>query len=93
MNSKPTLGKAMAGRRMKDNLKELRERAKLTQQDLAIAAGLSVSAVTQIEQGINTEPRLTTIKKLARALGVTSDELIGMDSDAASKRRKKGGGA
>ena len=60
---------------IKDKLKELRERANLTQQDLAVAAGLSVSAVSQIEQGTNLDPRMNTLKALARVLGVSLDEL------------------
>jgi transcriptional regulator with XRE-family HTH domain len=88
---------AMVAERMpfKDKLRELREKAKLTQQQLAVQSGLSISIVQQLEQGQSTEPRLTTIKKLARALGVSSDELIEMHSDEPEPPRKRGkkGGA
>jgi transcriptional regulator with XRE-family HTH domain len=59
-----------------ENMKRLRAAAGMTQQSLAIAAALSVSVVSQIEQGTNSDPRMTTLVALARALGVTVDALI-----------------
>jgi transcriptional regulator with XRE-family HTH domain len=58
-------------------LKRLREAAGLSQQDLAVRAGLSVSVVSQIEQGRKTDPRMTTVLFLAEALGVDVQELAG----------------
>src|SRR5262245_60163178 len=51
-------------------LKELREGAGLTQQGLATRAGLSMSLITQMEQGVKADPRLSTLLALSRALGV-----------------------
>jgi transcriptional regulator with XRE-family HTH domain len=65
-------------------LRALRDRAGLTQQQLATAARVSVSVVTQIEQGRTPDPRLSTLRVLAAALGVTVSDLAG---DA-----EKGGG-
>jgi transcriptional regulator with XRE-family HTH domain len=59
-----------------DRLKQLRTAAKLTQQALAVKAGLSVSAVIHIEAGRVPDPRVRTIQAIARALGVTVDEII-----------------
>lgn len=73
-------------------LRRLREAAEMTQQQLAVAAGLSVSAVSQIEQGTNTDPRMSTLKALARALGVTVDELTrdnGTEKPPARRRKGK----
>jgi transcriptional regulator with XRE-family HTH domain len=56
--------------------KPLREAADMSQQELAVAAGLSVAVVSLIEQGGRENPKLDTLVKLARVLNVTFDELI-----------------
>jgi uncharacterized protein (TIGR03067 family) len=53
----------------------LREAAGLTQQQLATNAGLSSSNLGQIEQGQKRDPRISTPRALARALGVSIDAL------------------
>ena len=58
------------------NVKRLRAAAGLTQQELAVAAGLSVSIVSQIEQGSNADPRGSTLQALATVLNATVDELL-----------------
>jgi len=58
-------------------LKALREVAGMSQQALAVSAGLSVSLVSQIERGSRVDPRMSTIAALATALGVSLDELVG----------------
>jgi len=58
-------------------LKELRETTGMSQQSLAVSAGLSVSLVSQIERGSRVNPRISTIAALATALGVSLDELVG----------------
>jgi transcriptional regulator with XRE-family HTH domain len=52
-----------------------RYRRQMTQDELAEASGLSVSAVKSIERGVRTG-RLTTLSRLARALGVTTSDLL-----------------
>jgi transcriptional regulator with XRE-family HTH domain len=47
----------------------------MSQQALAAAAGVSISVVTQLEQGMKTDPRISTVAALARALGVGIDAL------------------
>jgi transcriptional regulator with XRE-family HTH domain len=59
------------------SVKDLRAAAGLTQQELAVRAGLSVSVVSQIEQVTNADPRLSTLAALAGALGVSLDQLAG----------------
>lgn len=54
----------------KDKLKELRAAAKLTQEQLAQAAGTSVGNVRNYEQGIRL-PTFPVVVKIAKALGVT----------------------
>jgi DNA-binding XRE family transcriptional regulator len=57
-------------------LRNLREAKDLTRQALATAAGLSMSVVAAIEQGRIPDPRSSTLRALATALGVTLDELL-----------------
>ena len=59
------------------HLKALRENAGMSQQSLAVTAGLSVSLVSQIERGSRIDPRMSTLTALATALGVSLDELVG----------------
>jgi transcriptional regulator with XRE-family HTH domain len=81
------------------NLKTLRQAKGLTQQALASAAGISMSVVFQIEQGARGDPRISTVVALARALGVTMDQLVSNapaepasppKAEAKPKRRRKG---
>jgi transcriptional regulator with XRE-family HTH domain len=61
-------------------LKSCREAAGLSQQALATAADLSISVVSQIEQGARADPRVSTVVALARALKVSVDELVNKES-------------
>lgn len=63
------------------NLRRLRTREALTQAQLAERAGLTLSAVHRAERDI-TEPHMTTIRKLADALGVHPRELVEGSKDA-----------
>jgi transcriptional regulator with XRE-family HTH domain len=58
-----------------DRLKRLRTLNALTQAELAEKAGLTTAAVARIERD-EAEPRPTTLRKLASALGVQPRELI-----------------
>jgi transcriptional regulator with XRE-family HTH domain len=57
------------------NLKRIRTEKSITQGDIVRALGISRSFVSNIENG-KTNPTLSTISKLASALGVSSDELL-----------------
>jgi transcriptional regulator with XRE-family HTH domain len=50
----------------------------MSQQALAMAAGLSISIVSQMEQGTKTDPRISTVQALARALNTTVENLVGL---------------
>ena len=65
-------------------LKALRQAAGLTQQQLAFQAGLSMSLVTQLEQGLKADPRLSTLLALSRVLGVSLDALGGGAGEGAA---------
>src|SRR5215813_8633225 len=51
-------------------LRQLRDEAELTQEELAQAAGLSPRSVSDLERGINRTARLDTARLLAGALGL-----------------------
>ena len=59
-----------------ERLKTLRIRRALTQEELAERAGLSKNAVNRLEVD-KAEPRMSTLRKLAQALGVDPSELVG----------------
>lgn len=58
-----------------NRIKELREKAKLSQLALAQKAGLDLTTINEIENG-NRDPMFKTLWKIANALGVKTDELI-----------------
>lgn len=58
-------------------LRELRVKAKLTQEQLGFEADIRRTFVSVLELG-QQQPSLTTIIKIASALGLTSAELIGL---------------
>ncbi|MER6014797.1 helix-turn-helix domain-containing protein [Streptomyces bluensis] len=60
-----------------DRIARLRARRKLTQEELAERAGLSVDIVRKLEQGVRQTARLTTLNALARALDVEPSTLVG----------------
>lgn len=57
-------------------LRVRRDELELSQQDLAGLAGISVSTVQKIEQGLVERPDLDTLDKLARALRVSRERII-----------------
>lgn len=62
-------------------IKEARTGKSLTQEDLALEIGVSQGAVGQYERNDNL-PSLESIANIARALSVTTDWLLGLDSTA-----------
>jgi len=62
---------------LSNNLKKLREKKGLSQDRLAKLADVANNTIIKIEQGENINPTLDTLKKMAKALEVSVDELIG----------------
>ena len=58
------------------NLKKLREKKGLSQDRLAKLADVANNTIIKIEQGENENPTLATLKKIAKALDISVDELI-----------------
>ena len=67
-------------------VKELREAARMSQQALANAAGVSISVISHLEQGVKADPRQSTLHKLANALGVDVCDLARLKPKEAKAR-------
>ena len=63
-----------------DRLRTARERRELSQGKLAERAGLQASAVSHFETG-SRKPSFENLKRLADALNITTDYLLGRTSD------------
>jgi transcriptional regulator with XRE-family HTH domain len=70
----PTMDTVKIGRR----LRTLREESLMTQAELGAAAKVSRDQVSRIERD-EVDPRFSTIRKLAKALGVDPRELTRQD--------------
>lgn len=57
-------------------LQKMRERRRLTQEELAKASGVTQQAISAIESGKNKSPRVDTLYFLSEALKCTVDDLI-----------------
>jgi transcriptional regulator with XRE-family HTH domain len=64
-----------------ERVKRRRTELGLTQQQVATAARVPQSLVAALESGKRSEVRSSALRRLARALGVTADWLIGMYED------------
>lgn len=62
---------------MNIRLREWRQRRLLTQEELAKKAGIGTVTVARIEGGQGA--RISTLRKLAAALDITADQLLGED--------------
>ncbi|MFC1658891.1 helix-turn-helix domain-containing protein [Candidatus Omnitrophota bacterium] len=59
------------------NIKKLRKKHGLSQEELAKKADITYSTLIKIESGANGNPTIKTLKKIADALDVSLDELVG----------------
>ena len=59
-----------------DQLKKVRRRAMLTQEQLAEKSGVGITTINRIETGAVKDPHFSTLRKLARALEVDPAELV-----------------
>lgn len=59
------------------NLVKLRKQKGWSQEKLAVESGISYNTIIKIERGGIENPKIETVIKLADALSVSVDELIG----------------
>jgi transcriptional regulator with XRE-family HTH domain len=64
-----------------ERVKTLRERQGLTQSELAQRCGIAQATISRLETGDLKDVQSSVAKRLARALGVTVDYLVGMYED------------
>lgn len=62
--------------KISDNLKKFRAQKSYSLEKVARLADLSLNTVVKIENGVNKNPTIETITKLAKALDVEIDNLI-----------------
>lgn len=62
-------------KKLGENLKKIRTKKNITQIEIAKTLGANRSFISNIENG-KTNPTLSTITSLAKALGVSTNELL-----------------
>ncbi|OGN08584.1 MAG: hypothetical protein A2750_03340 [Candidatus Yanofskybacteria bacterium RIFCSPHIGHO2_01_FULL_45_42] len=65
-----------SGKTISENIKEVRAKLGLTQDDLAKKADIKYTTLMKIESGTVNKPSVQTMDKIARALGVSIEYLI-----------------
>jgi transcriptional regulator with XRE-family HTH domain len=68
-------------------LKQLRELAILTQAELAAELGVSVTTISHWETG-SKRPRASNIRKLAKAFGVSPQEVLAAITETNSQQKR-----
>lgn len=59
-----------------NNIRRLRLRMGWTQRQLADCIKVEIPRISDLERGVTADPRLSTLRKLARAFGVPMNELV-----------------
>jgi transcriptional regulator with XRE-family HTH domain len=80
---------AKKGESMGERFRRLRHEAKLTQEEAAERGGIPLTTLRNWERGKRL-PRLDHAVRLARALGVDMNELVGFDEPPAGKAKQRG---
>ena len=62
------------------NLARIRKEKKLSQEGVARRSGLATVTVSKLEEGKSTDPRMSTVRKLAQALGCPVEVFFSEDS-------------
>ena len=67
---------SMSNNKISSNFKKLRAQKGYSLEKVARLADLSLNTVVRLESGINKNPTIDTLTKIARALEVSVDDLI-----------------
>ncbi|HOM78005.1 MAG TPA: helix-turn-helix transcriptional regulator [bacterium] len=66
----------MSNNKIAENLKRLRDKKGYSLEKVARLADLSLNTIVKIENGVNNNPTIETLTKIAKALEVGVDDLI-----------------
>lgn len=66
----------MSNNKIAENLKKLRDKKGYSLEKVARLADLSLNTIVKIENGVNQNPTIETLTKIAKALGIGVDDLI-----------------
>ena len=66
----------MSNNKIAENLKRLRDKKGYSLEKVARLADLSLNTIVKIENGVNQNPTIETLTKIAKALEVGVDDLI-----------------
>jgi len=66
----------MANSKISSNIKKLRTGKGYSLEKVARFADLSLNTVMRVESGVNKNPTIETLTKIAKALGVGVDDLL-----------------
>lgn len=62
---------------LSQNIRKLRKKRKLSQEELAKKVGITFSTLAKLESGVNSNPTLETLRKIADVFQISLDELVG----------------
>jgi transcriptional regulator with XRE-family HTH domain len=65
-----------SGKTISENIKRLRAKFGMTQDDLAKKADIKYTTLMKVESGTVNKPSVQTMAQIAKALGVSIEELI-----------------
>ena len=65
-----------SGKTISKNIKKLRAKLGLTQDDLAKKADIKYTTLMKVESGTVNKPSVQTMAKIAKALGVSIEDLL-----------------
>jgi len=65
-----------SGKVISENIKRLRAKLDMTQDDLAKKADIKYTTLMKVESGTVNKPSVQTMAKIAKALGVSIEDLI-----------------
>ena len=65
-----------SGKIISENIKKMRAKLDLTQDDLAKKADVKYTTLMKVESGAVNKPSVQTMAKIAKALGVSIEDLI-----------------
>lgn len=65
-----------SGKTISENIRKLRAKLGLTQDDLAKKADIKYTTFIKVESGVVNKPSVQTMAKIAKVLGVSIEDLI-----------------